>query len=385
MSKPKYLFLANGNKHLDRYESKEMYRLSSFSKIPVEAAQEMGYEVYVGVNAKYARELTCDHSEVKLRNVEIYRNPFNIKEVWKSYKNVRNILKEGGFEVIHCNTPLGGMLGRICGRKAGVKKIIYTAHGFHFYKGAPLLNWLIYYPIERILAHKTDALLTMNQEDYKRARKFHLRKNGNVYYVPGVGMNLEAFENVEVNPKELRETLGVSKEDFLLIVAGDLVKGKNHKTIIRAVAKCSGRVHLLVCGQGIEKENLENLSKELHVEKQIHFLGFRSDIKELLKISDAFVFASYREGLSRAVMEAMASGLPAVVSDIRGNNELICKKGGYLVKPDDADGMAERIMELKNNKGLAEEMGRFNKKYVEKFSDRVVRKQIEEIYRSELS
>lgn len=380
--KPKYLFLANGNKDQERYESKAEYVLNSFINIPVETAEKMGYEAYVGVNARYARNIACDHPNVKLRNVEIYRNPFHIREVYKSYRNVMNVLSEGGFEVIHCNTPIGGVLGRICGRRAGVKKVIYTAHGFHFFKGAPLINWLVYYPIERIMAHNTDALLTMNREDYRRAKKFRLRRNGKVYYIPGVGIDLKDFENIEADKKQLRESLGLAEDDFVAIDVGDIVKNKNYEMAIETIAACRDKkIHLLICGEGPEREKLKRLAWERQVERQIHFLGFRSDMKELLKIADVFLFTSYREGLSRSMMEAMASGLPVIATKIRGNVDLINEDGGYLVEVNDIKGVAEKVKMLKKSPEKVKQMGEYNKKRIKKFSSTVVRTRMEKIYK----
>lgn len=380
--KPKYLFLANGNKDQERFESREEYCLNSFLKIPVETAEQLGYEAYVGVNIKDAKRISCDHPNVRLRNVEIYRNPFNIKEVMRAYRNIMNVLSEGGFEVIHCNTPIGGVLGRICGKRAGVKTVIYTAHGFHFFKGASIVNWLVYYPIERVMAHFTDALLTMNKEDYKRAKRFHLRKNGKVYYIPGVGMDLQDFENVEVNEKELRESLGLTKEDFVLIDSGDLVARKNYEMAIRSVAACKDeKIHLLICGQGPEMEKLKKLAHKLGIENQIHFLGFRTDMKQLLKIADAFLFTTLQEGLPRSLMEAMASGLPVVGTKIRGNVDLIDKDGGCLVRVNDIEKAADRINWLKKNPNRAKQMGEYNKEKIKKFSSNVIRTRMRKIYK----
>lgn len=386
MKNPKYLFLLNSTKpNKSQYESREQYKISSFEKIPVEVAEEMGYEVYIGINRKFASEISCDHSGMRLRTVNIYRNPFHIGEMKNAYRHVMEILKEDEFEVIHCNTPIGGVLGRICGKKAGVKKVIYTAHGFHFYKGAPLLNWLLYYPMERWMARYTDVLITMNQEDFQRAKKFRLRKGGQVCYVPGVGIPVEEFGQGKTDRKATRGSLGLSEEDFLVISSGDLVKNKNFAMAIRSIARCKDeRIHLILCGTGQELENLQRLSEKLEIEKQVHFLGFRRDMKELLEASDIFIQTSFREGLSRSLMEAMASGLPVVATKIRGNIDLIDKRSGYLVTVNDTEGMAEKIEALKRDSALTEQMGRYNKELVKEFSLGRVRKCITEIYRSVL-
>ncbi|MCI8280168.1 MAG: glycosyltransferase family 4 protein [Lachnospiraceae bacterium] len=378
-----YLFLANSTKpEKELYESREPYHISSFEKIPVETAAELGCEVYVGINRKFASEISCDHPNVYLRKAEIYRNPFHIGEVWRAYQNVMTILKEEKIDVIHCNTPIGGVLGRICGKRAGVKKIIYTAHGFHFYKGAPLLNWLLYYPLERWMAHDTDVLITMNQEDYRRAQKFHLKKGGQVCYMPGVGISLERYRHGEKNREKVRKSLGVSQEAFLVISSGDLVKNKNFGMAIRSIARCNDEnIHLLICGKGPELKKLRRLAQTCGVRKQVHFLGFRNDMKELLQASDVFMMTSFREGLSRSVMEAMASGLPVVATRIRGNVDLIDENGGYFVAVNDERGAAKSIELLKENAMLRIKMGAYNKERVKNFSKECVQERMLEIYR----
>lgn len=387
MSGIKYLFLANSTKpDQEQYESREPYRISSFEKIPVETAGELGCEVFVGVNRKFASELSCDQPQVHLRRAEIYRNPFHMKELRRAYQNIMEILREENIDVIHCNTPIGGALGRICGKRAGVKKIIYTAHGFHFYKGAPLLNWLLYYPLERFLAHNTDVLITINQEDYNRAQKFHLKKGGQICYMPGVGISLKEYGCDKTNREKMRESLGISPKDFLMIGSGDLVKNKNFGMAVRSVARCNDKkIHLLICGKGPELEKLQRLAKVCGVKEQVHFLGFRNDMKDLLHASDAFIMTSFREGLSRSVMEAMASGLPVVATRIRGNVDLIEEKGGYLVAVNDEKGMAGKIKALKENQDLREGMGSYNSMHVRKFSQERVKRYMKELYQSSLS
>ena len=245
------------------------------------------------------------------------------------------------------------MLTRLAAREARKKgtKVIYTAHGFHFFKGAPLINWILFYPVEKFCARFTDVLITINQEDYKRAQKF---KAGKVEYIPGVGIDTKKFSEVVVDKSAKRKELGVPVDAFLVLSVGELNKNKNHDTVIKAIAKLNNpNVYYVICGQGTLENYLKDLINELGLEKQVKLLGYRRDIAEISKTSDIFVFPSFREGLSVALMEAMALGLPVVCSKIRGNVDLIEDgKGGYLVEPDDVEGFINAIRRIINENRL---------------------------------
>ena len=296
------------------------------------------------------------------------------------------LIKKEHFDIIHCNTPIGGVIGRLAGKKCKVKKVIYQAHGFHFYKGAPLINWLIYYPIEKWLAHYTDALITINNEDYERAKKFHLRNHGRVYYVPGVGINTKEYEPESFQRDKKREELGIAHDDIMVISAGDLIERKNYKTSIEAIAKTDNNIQYYICGKGPLKEELEQLSMRLGVESQVHFLGFRTDIKELLWASDIFLFTTYQEGLPRSLSEAMAAGLPCVASKIRGNTDLISDgENGFLNDPNKADEFAESIIRLAEDVDLRKTMEQSCLTRIKKFDTRISEEAMLNVYKSELS
>ena len=310
-------------------------RVGSFSVASIEAAKECGMEYYYAANWEAAtieqRKEDEDRFGIHLVHIDLARSPYSLKNI-TAYKQLVKLIKDEGIDYIHCNTPVGGLLGRLAGKKCKVKKVIYQAHGFHFYKGAPLKNWLIYYPIEKWLAHYTDALITINKEDYERAQGFRLRNNGKVYYVPGVGIDLSQYELPE-NTRELkRKELGLKSTDVALISMGDLIDRKNYPVAIESVAKANNpSLQYFICGKGPEEEKLKKMAVDLSVREQVHFLGFRTDIKELLKASDIFLFTSKQEGLARSMMEAMASGLPCIASRIRGNTDLIDGKNcGFL-------------------------------------------------------
>ncbi|HFU4350757.1 TPA: glycosyltransferase family 4 protein [Streptococcus suis] len=340
-----------------------------------------GYEVHVAARNDYDNKDECIIPFCdRFHDLPFERSPIR-KNNLQVYKDLKNIIDTEQYEIIHCHTPMGGAIGRLAARSARKKgtKVIYTAHGFHFFKGAPLVNWLAYYPAERWLARYTDVLITINTEDYEIAKKFKVNR---IEYVPGVGIDTDKFKNIEVNRTEKRESLGVSEDDFMIISVGELNKNKNHQVIIRAIAKLRNeKIKYVLCGQGPLETELRELAKELDVENQVKFLGFRKDVPDLMKVADLFAFPSYREGLSLSLMEAMASGLPVVCSEIRGNTDLIEDgKGGYLVEPSDVEGSAKYIKELIENSRLKSELGGFNLEKIEHYSIENVLCEMEEIY-----
>lgn len=349
------------------------------------------YRVHVAANFAAGNNTSRERvqefkSELKSKNIVINemkfnRNPFN-KENFSAYKEIKRLIESNCYDIIHCHTPVAAMVVRLAARKARKNgtKVIYTAHGFHFFKGAPIINWLIYYPVERFLARYTDMLITINKEDYERAKKSF--KAGRVEYIPGVGIDVDKFSNIEIDKKSKRKELGLPEDAFVVLSVGELNKNKNHETIIRALAKLNNpQIHYVICGQGLLENHLKALIKELGLEKQVHLLGFRKDIAEICKASDLFVFPSFREGLSVALMEAMATGLPVVCSNIRGNSDLIEDgKGGYLVKPNDVEGFSRAIEKCHNAEETRKVFSNNNLNRVRKYSFENVMKEIEKIY-----
>ena len=361
-------------------------KITSFVTASISAAHDMGLEFHHASNWESAKagQIEADESayNVKIHSLSISRSPFAWSNV-KAYRDLVALIQREKIDYIHCNTPTGGVLGRIAGKKCKVKKTIYQAHGFHFYKGAPLKNWLLYYPVEKFLARYTDVLITINQEDFAFAkRKLKLRNGGKVYYVPGVGIDTTQYEIDECARVKKRRELGLGDGDIALISMGDLIRRKNYGTAIRAVAKANNpKLQYYICGEGLEEANLRALVYDLGMNEQIHFLGFRADINDLLAAADIFLFTSKQEGLPRSTMEAMASGLPCVVSKIRGNTDLIVEnKGGFLCDPTDANAFAERIDILCRNNYLCQAMGEHNKIEVKEFDISVVKKALKRIY-----
>lgn len=255
----------------------------------------------------------------------------------KAYFALKKLIEENDFDIIHCHTPVGGALTRLAAkdmRAKGHTKIIYTAHGFHFYKGAPLLNWLVYYPIEKYLSRYTDVLITINKEDYAIAQnKMHAKRTE---YVPGVGIDIEKIKSVKVDRNKKRAELGIPKDSIMLLSVGELSKRKNHEIVIRTLPQIKDKnVIYAICGKGALESYLKKLADKLGVSDRVFLLGFRTDVTEICKAADIFIFPSLQEGLPVALMEAMACALPVVCSKIRGNTDLITRgRNGYLFDPD---------------------------------------------------
>ena len=375
MKRPKILYILNvANK------------INNFSLSSIISAKEMGIDFHIAGNWSYANDIEKKLDEerygIRIHQIDFVRAPYNFQNR-KAYKKLKELIRTEKYDYIHCNTPVGGLLGRIVAEKCKVKKVIYQVHGFHFYKGAPKVNWFVYYPIEKWLARKTDAIITINTEDYEFAkRKMKLKKGGKVYYVPGVGIQSELFTPNEQIRESKRAELGLTDENIMIISSGNLDSNKNFDTAIRALAHTNdANIHLYICGQGVEMKKLDALVRELNIKNNVHLLGFRSDMRELLCAADIFIMPTFREGLSRSIMEGMASGLPCVVSKIRGNVDLVENgKGGFLCDPTDAKGFAEAIRILANDPDLRANMRKENLERIKRFDLSVAIKSLKTIY-----
>lgn len=338
-----------------------------------------GHQVDVAFNIEQEIKPEIYEMGCKIHQLPLQRSPLK-KDNFRAYKILKKSIISEGYDLVHTHTPVASAIVRLVCRNLNSVMVFYTAHGFHFFKGAPILNWLIYYPVEKWLARYTDTLITINKEDYERAKsKFKAKR---VEYVPGVGIDLKKFNTVKVDRDLKRSQLGLPKEAFVVLSVGELNKNKNHEVIIRAIAKIDNPdIHYIVCGEGPLKGYLIDLSEDLGIKNRVHLLGIRKDIAEICKVSDLFTFPSYREGLSVALMEAMANGLPVVCSNVRGNSDLIEDgKGGYLIEPVDVEGFAKYIKELIEDSRLRSEFGDFNHKKIENYSIENVLKEMEEIY-----
>ena len=262
------------------------------------------------------------------------RNPLSMDNL-KAYQQIKEILSQNQYDIISCHTPISSFFTRFASRH-GKAKVIYTAHGFHFFDGAPLLNRTIYKTMERIGARFTDVLVTINEEDYQAAQKFHLKTQGRVVWIFGVGVDLEAVKAAKTSRLKIRSELGLSAGDFLMLSMGDLNENKNQLFVMESLLDAFKKdIHLqyILCGKG----PLESAYREFIIahglEKQIHLLGYRTDVLRLLYGVDLYLSPSLREGLPVSVMQAMAAKVPVVASSVRGNRDLIAHEKNGLLYP----------------------------------------------------
>ena len=342
--------------------------------------KEMGWETAVAAKNDYDDPNECNIPYCdKYYPVAFGRSPLTRDNI-RAYKELKSIIDEGDFDMIHCHTPVAAFLTRLAARDAR-KKVVYTAHGYHFYKGAPLLNWLVFFPAEWIASFFTDVLITINREDYEFSRK-HLHAK-RLEYVQGVGVKLERFQNHSAERDAIRVSLGLGKDNFVLLSVAEMTKNKNHRMMLEAMARIPNpHVHLLCAGRGQELENNIALCNQLHLMHRVHFLGYRSDVPQLYAAADVFLFISFREGLSLSLMEAMSSGLPCIVSPIRGNVDLITDRKEGIYARLHPKSIAEAIVSLESDPELRRTLGEAAKEKVQAFSLDTISKRMEEIYRS---
>lgn len=351
--------------------------IKSFHLPYIKWLKEQGYEVHVAAKNDFISEPCIIPNCDKYYDIKFARFPFSKTNI-KAYKQLKKLIQENNYDIIHCHTPVAGVLTRLAARKNKNTTVIYTAHGFHFFKGAPLLNWLIYYPVERFCARYTDKLITINKEDYERAKQFKLRKHGKVYYVAGVGIDLDKIENIKVDIKKKKTELGIQENTPVLLSVGELNKNKNHETVLQALSKLKDKNFIyLICGRGVLKEYLERKIQELHLENKAKLLGYRNDVIEILKIADLFIFPSKREGLPISVIEAMVCKLPVIASNVRGNRDLISEAN--LFEPNDVKVLV-KLIEKQLDYIESDKHKKVEYKDIEKYSLQNVLKQMAEIY-----
>lgn len=342
--------------------------------------KDKGYEVHVASNGnEYIPYVD------KKFNLPFDRNPFKATNI-KSYNELKDIINKNEYELIHCHTPIAGVLTRLASKKARKNgtKVLYTVHGFHFYKGGSKLNWIIFYPIEKWLARYVDCIITINEHDYNltKEKKFKCK---DIRLVNGVGVDLERFNPINMESKDrLRKNLGYNKEDFILVYVAELNENKNQDMAIKAMNILKDiipNIKLLLVGEGVSKEGYLREIDTLGLNDKVILLGHRKDVNDLLKLSDIAISTSKREGLPRNIMEAMATGVPIVVTNCRGNSDLIEDgSNGYIVDINDDKGLATRIKKIYDNPNISKDFGESSLKKVKLYELPKVLKDMEDIY-----
>lgn len=356
--------------------------ICQFHKPLVEVLHDYGYEVHVAARNNLAEKngLKLDFVE-KIYDVPFARSPRG-RDNLRAFKELKKIIEKENYEVIHCNTPMGGIVTRLAARKARKRgtKVYYTAHGFHFYKGAPKKNWIMFYPVEKIFSRITDVLITITQEDYELAkRKFHC----DIERIHGVGVDENRYYAVSQEEQiEIRKQFGFSDTQKIILCVGELLPNKNQQMVIRAMPEVVTKypdIQLLFAGNGPEKERIEKLVKDLGIIKNVKMLGYITNLQEYQKIADLSVSCSKREGLPLNIVEAMLTGTPVIASVNRGHRELIkSEENGYLV--DSSEMMGKMILELLNDNSKRIEISQNALKYAKKYSFNNVKQELEQLY-----
>ena len=341
-----------------------------------------GYEVEiacseVGGRMKEVHKKTESYVKA-IHEVSLRRNPLSPTNI-RGYGDMKHVMQNGHYDIVWTNEPVMGVVTRLCARRLRKRgtKVMYMVHGFHFFKGAPMLNWMVYYPIEKLMAHYADMIVTVNTEDYKRAQSFDVKE---VRYIHGIGINTERL-TIGENRGDIRKELNLKETDFIVLSVGELNKNKNQRTIIKAIAKVADKdVHYLMCGKGDQHDNLVALAKDLELEHNIHFLGYRNDVVDICSQANIYVMPSFREGLPVSSLEAMYCGLPLLTSNIRGlvdvNHD---SKNGFLCAPTDVEGFAAGIRRLKADEAKRTEMGELNRREVLPFTIERTKKEVLDI------
>ncbi len=363
--------------------------IEQFNKDNILILTDMGYEVHMAGNFDVGNPISNERLDAfkvwlekhggKWFNIPATRNPFDIKNNRAALKQVISLIHEYNYDFIHCHTPIGSIIGRMAAKKTKTK-IIYTAHGFHFFKGAPLKNWLLYYPAEWLFSWQTDMIITINHEDYRRAKRhFHAKE---VRFIPGVGLDVNKFNTYKVDRQAERKKLGIPDDAFVLLSVGELMSRKNQIIVIEALHKLNNPdIYYLAVGQGELQSLYENKIAEYELGNNVKLLGFRDDVIKLCKLADCFIHPSIREGLGIAPLEAMASGLPLISSDINGMKDYTKDgKSGCCISPTSVDDAANAINKIFTNPDFAKACGTYNTKEAMKYDISRSHREMKKIY-----
>lgn len=364
--------------------------IEQFNKNNILILKELGYEIHVLGNFDKGNPISKERLDefkdwLKNKNVKYFnyaatRQPLDLKNNIVAYKRTCQLIEQYKYDFIHCHTPLGSVIARIAAHKTHTK-VIYTAHGFHFFSGAPIKNWLFYYPIERLLSRWTDLIILINKEDYRRAKnKFHAKM---VEYIPGVGVDIDRFANCKINKVQKRHEFGIGEDKFILLSVGELQTRKNQEIVINALGKLQNKdIYYLIVGQGKLKKHYEELIHSYGLEGNIKMLGYRTDIDELCKMADCFVHPSIREGLGIAPLEAMASGLPLISASINGMMDYT-KNGitGCCINPRSVEEMSSAITKMYYDKVFCEQCKKSNEKIVRNYDIQISTNIMKKIYK----
>ena len=358
-----------------------------FCSANIGALKELGFSVCCASNFSDSEHSASVRERLASEGIGTADFPFERASFIKNRRVIpllRKYFREERFDAVHCHTETGGLLTYLASGKRDGTKYIYTPHGFSFYKGSSLLSRVVYKNMDRAICGRMDANIAINKEELECMRSWNAET---AFYTHGIGVDVGEIASAKPDCAGKRRELGIKEDAFLVLSVGELNENKNHETVMRAVAGLDNKnVFYLICGEGPLRGRLTEAAGRLGIRDRVIMPGFRYDMPEIYRIADAFAFMSVHEGLAVSMMQAMAARLPAVVSRIRGNVDLIEEnRGGFLISdPHDAAACGVKLERLINDKELRESFGAFNEKKVRDFSLKNVQKELLDIYRAVL-
>lgn len=363
-----------------------------FNTVNIEVLKELSYEIHVAANFEYGTMNSIQHNleykkYIESQGIHVHQISFYRGSLLKNLgaiKLCRELFIKEKYDLIHAHTETGGIITRLALPKNSKASYIFTPHGMSFYKGSSLISWILYYPIEKWICNKMDAVLAINKEEYAVLQRWN--KNA-VKHIHGIGIGLDNIRNVTISKESKRREFEIPRDAKIIVSIGELNKNKNHAVVIRALSHINDpSIYYIICGNGQLINYLKELSDRFKISKNVIFAGHRNDVIEILKMADLFVFPSYHEGLPVSLMEAMTVGLPIVCSNIRGNTDLVEEgRNGILCNPRNVSEFANAIREGLMSDIMSREIIRDeNAKIMEKYSMKMVRMELIEIYKEKI-
>ena len=302
-----------------------------------------------GISADKDCVEACD----RIYDIQWSRNVFDPRNLLAGISRVKEVVAEENYDLVHVHTPIAAFVTRYALRNNYKAKVIYTAHGFHFYQGGSAVKNAIFFNLEKLAGKWTDYLVTINKEDETAAKKHNFLPTERIYYTRGIGVDTDYYASGKVAPEDsdrVKQELQLLDSDTLLLSIAEFIPRKRHQDLLNALAKTANpNIHLALAGDGKIRSAMEALAKQLRIEQQVHFLGYRRDIPTLIQAADAVLLVSQQEGLPRSIMEAMCLHTPVIGSNIRGTQDLLEDGCGLLVELGDTDALAKAMIQVVEN------------------------------------
>ena len=333
----------------------------------------------------------CLHSFDRVWEVEWSRNPLDPQNLIIAPPQIRLAIAQQDYDIVHVHTPVAAFVTRYALnnlRQQGRPKVIYTAHGFHFYRGGKPLKNLSFLALEKLAGRWTDYLVVINREDEEAAKHYGIVPTERVCYTPGIGVDTDYYSPGNVPEAEVvrvRQELGLSTETPLFLSIAEFNPGKRHQDILKALARLGrSEVHLAFAGTGPLMEQMQLLASELGIQNQVHFLGYRQDIPALIRASTATLLASEREGLPRSVMESLCLEIPVIGTQTRGIRDLLEGDCGLIVMLGDVEGLAHAMARILDRPEEAKMMGKRGRERMKGYEVRQIIKLYDRLYATAL-